>query len=39
VISDGIFPARSSGGIELYSQGGQARILKLDVWNLRSAWQ
>ena len=39
VISDGTFPARTSGGIELYSQGGQARIVKLDVWNLGSAWQ
>ena len=39
VISDGIFPARTSEGMELYSQGGQARIVKLDVWNLRSAWQ
>jgi len=39
VISDGIFPTRASGGIEFYSQGGQARILKLDVWNLASVWK
>jgi fructan beta-fructosidase len=39
VISDCIFPARSSQAIEVYSSGGEARILKLDVWKLRSAWQ
>jgi len=39
VISDCIFPARSSQAIEVYSRGGEARITKLDVWKLRSAWQ
>jgi fructan beta-fructosidase len=39
VISDGIFPASTSGGIEFYSQGGPVRILRVDVWNLKSAWQ
>ena len=39
VISDAIFPSRDSQGIELYSNGGQARIVKLEVWNLRSAWR
>jgi fructan beta-fructosidase len=39
VISDSIFPARPSRDIELYSRGGRARILKLEVWTLRSAWQ
>lgn len=38
VLSDAIFPAGSSQGIEFYSRGGQARIVKLEVWNLRSAW-
>ncbi len=39
VISDSIFPQRNSGGIELYSKGGEARIRKLEVWTLRSAWR
>ena len=39
VISDAIFPSRDSQDIELYSQNGQARIVKLDVWNLQSAWR
>ena len=39
VISDCIFPRRASQGVELYSSGGEARILKLDIWTLRSAWR
>jgi fructan beta-fructosidase len=39
VISDAIFPSRESQGIELYSNEGQARIVKLEVWNLRTAWR
>jgi len=39
VISDAIFPSRDSQGIELYSSGGQARIVKLEVWTLQSAWR
>lgn len=38
VISDCIFPRRASRGVELYSSGREARILKLDIWTLRSAW-
>jgi fructan beta-fructosidase len=39
VISDCIFPSRDSKELELYSKNGEARIVKLDVWNLRSAWR
>jgi fructan beta-fructosidase len=39
VMSELIFPSLSSRGIELYSRGGGAKIVKLDVWNLKSAWQ
>jgi fructan beta-fructosidase len=38
VISDLIFPALTSQGLELYSHGGDAKIVKLDIWKLRSAW-
>jgi fructan beta-fructosidase len=39
VISDAIFPSRDSQDIELYSKNGEAQIVKLDVWTLRSAWR
>jgi len=45
IISELIFPKRGSDQIELYSQGGQdsqggqARVLKMDVWNLKSVYQ
>jgi len=39
VITDGIFPARTSDGLELYSQGGEVRIVKMEIWNLNSAWR
>jgi fructan beta-fructosidase len=38
VISELIFPSLSSQNIELYSSGGGAKIVKLNVWNLKSAW-
>jgi fructan beta-fructosidase len=38
VISDLIFPSPASQGIEPYSKGGKARIVNLDVWNLKSVW-
>jgi hypothetical protein len=37
-MSELIFPSLSSQGIRLFSSGGSAKILKLDVWNLKSAW-
>jgi fructan beta-fructosidase len=39
VLSELIFPALSSQGVRLFSGGGRAKIVKLDVWNLKSAWQ
>jgi fructan beta-fructosidase len=39
VMSELIFPSLSSRGIELYSRGGGAKIVKLVVWNFNSAWQ
>jgi fructan beta-fructosidase len=39
VISETIFPKRSSDQIELYSRDGQARVLKLDVWKMKSIYQ
>ncbi|MGA8153325.1 MAG: glycoside hydrolase family 32 protein [Terriglobales bacterium] len=39
VLSETIFPRRSSDGIELYSKDGQAQVLKVDVWNLKSAYR
>lgn len=39
VLSEAIFPKRSSDGIELYSRDGRARVLKMDVWNLKSVYQ
>ncbi len=39
VISDRIFPSLANRSIELYSKGGSARIVKLDLWNLKPAWK
>jgi fructan beta-fructosidase len=39
VLSDAIFPSAGSNGVEFYSRGGEARIVKLDIWKLRSAWK
>jgi fructan beta-fructosidase len=39
VISDAIFPSRESQDIELYSTNGEARIVRLEIWNLQSAWR
>ena len=39
VISELIFPTTGSDGLELYSKGGKARILRLDVWKLKSVYQ
>jgi sucrose-6-phosphate hydrolase SacC (GH32 family) len=38
VISDLIFPSAGSQRVELYSEGGQVRVVKPDVWRLKSAW-
>ena len=39
VITDQIFPSPASRGVALYATGGTGRLLSLDAWPLRSAWQ
>jgi fructan beta-fructosidase len=39
VITDQIFPSPDSKGVALYAKGGTARLVSLDAWPLRSAWQ
>lgn len=38
VISDRIFPSPAGQSVEIFSIGGQAKVVSLDVWNLKSAW-
>lgn len=38
VITDQIFPAPESEGVELYARGGSARLVSLVAWPLKSAW-
>ena len=38
VITDRIFPSAESEGVALYAKGGTARLISLDVWELRSIW-
>ena len=37
-LTDQIFPASESDGVALFSEGGSARLVSLDVWDLVSAW-
>jgi fructan beta-fructosidase len=39
VITDQVFPSRSSDDIELFSTGGTAELVGLRVWHLKSIWQ
>lgn len=38
VITDAIFPAPESDGVQLYAKNGTARVVSMDVWRMRSAW-
>ena len=38
-ISDRIFPSPGSDGIEVYSQGSDARIVSLEFWRLAPIWK
>ncbi|WP_022834807.1 glycoside hydrolase family 32 protein [Salisaeta longa] len=38
VITDRIFPQPQHQGVAVYAEGGDARIVSMDVWTLRSAW-
>lgn len=39
VITDRIFPSENSNGISLFSTGGSAQLLSLDIWQLNSIWK
>ena len=38
VMSDRVFPAAASDGVEFYSKGGTAKIATLRMWKLNSVW-
>ena len=38
VITDQVFPAPESQGVELYAKGGSARLVSLEAWPMASAW-
>ena len=38
-ITDRVFPDLTSTGLSLYSVGGNAKIVELKAWKLRSAWK
>ena len=38
VITDQIFPAADSDGVQLFADGGNARVDSLDIRTLRSSW-
>jgi sucrose-6-phosphate hydrolase SacC (GH32 family) len=38
VLTDLIFPSSASQGLELFASGGSAKLVRLDVWKLRSIW-
>lgn len=38
-ITDRIFPSDKSTGVELFSEGGTAILVSLDIWELDSIWQ
>ncbi len=39
VITEQIFPAPSSDGLALYAKGGAAKLVSLEVWDLKSIWK
>ena len=39
VITDQIFPAPGSDGVELYAEGGTAHLVSLESWPLESIWR
>ena len=38
-ITDRVFPSPSSMGLSLFEEGGDARVVSLDAWQLKSVWQ
>jgi len=39
VLTDRIYPALTSDGIDLYSDSGKSRVLSLKIWKLGSVWR
>ena len=39
VITDRIFPSPESNNIEFFSEGGTAKLLAADIWELESVWK
>jgi fructan beta-fructosidase len=39
VITDQVFPGADSDGVELFAEGGRARLDSLKVRHLRSSWR
>lgn len=39
VITDRIFPSKGSDGISLFTNGGKAQLISLDIWQLHSTWK
>ena len=37
-ITDRIFPSPESDGVALFAEGGTARLVSLDVWEMASSW-
>jgi fructan beta-fructosidase len=38
-ITDQVFPSPGSDRVALYAKGGEAKLVSLDVWKLRSTWK
>ena len=38
-ITDRVFPSPSSTGLSLFEKGGNARVVSLDAWQLKSVWK
>lgn len=38
MLTHRIFPSPDSDGVELFAEGGTARLTRLDAWSLRSIW-
>lgn len=38
-ITDRIFPSPDSRGLEFFSQGGDARLVSVDFWEMESIWE
>ena len=39
VLSDRIFPSAGSDGVEVFTGGGDARVMSLQMWKLKNIWE